>query len=51
MSQPPAIPAAQYLRMSTEHQRYSLKNQADAIAAYNRKSTGEKYLIDPNKGV
>ena len=24
---------------------------ADAIAAYNKKSTGEKYLIDPNKGV
>jgi NADPH:quinone reductase-like Zn-dependent oxidoreductase len=23
---------------------------ADAIAAYNKKSTGEKYLIDPNKG-
>jgi DNA invertase Pin-like site-specific DNA recombinase len=29
-----AIPAAQYLRMSTEHQQYSLTNQAAAIAAY-----------------
>ena len=28
------IPAAQYLRMSTEHQRYSLDSQARAIAAY-----------------
>ncbi len=30
----PLIPAAQYLRMSTDHQQYSLDNQADAIAAY-----------------
>ncbi len=28
------LPAAQYLRMSTEHQQYSLDNQADAIARY-----------------
>lgn len=28
------IPAAQYLRMSTEHQQYSLANQAAAIANY-----------------
>jgi DNA invertase Pin-like site-specific DNA recombinase len=28
------IPAAQYLRMSTDHQQYSLDNQADAIAGY-----------------
>lgn len=27
-------PAAQYLRMSTEHQQYSFANQADAIARY-----------------
>ena len=27
-------PAVQYLRMSTEHQRYSLENQATAIAQY-----------------
>ncbi len=26
--------AAQYVRMSTEHQRYSIENQAAAIAAY-----------------
>jgi len=28
------VPAAQYLRMSTEHQQYSLENQATAIQAY-----------------
>ena len=28
------VPAAQYLRMSTDHQQYSLDNQADAIARY-----------------
>ncbi len=28
------IPAAQYLRMSTENQQYSRENQADAIAEY-----------------
>jgi hypothetical protein len=28
------LPAAQYLRMSTEHQQYSLDNQSDAIAKY-----------------
>lgn len=28
------IPAAQYIRMSTEHQRYSLENQIAAIAEY-----------------
>jgi len=30
--------AAQYLRMSTEHQRYSLDNQATAILAYARRA-------------
>jgi DNA invertase Pin-like site-specific DNA recombinase len=33
MGQSP-VPAAQYLRMSTDHQQYSLDNQADAIARY-----------------
>jgi len=28
------VPAAQYLRMSTEHQQYSLDNQAEAIQRY-----------------
>jgi DNA invertase Pin-like site-specific DNA recombinase len=28
------VHAAQYLRMSTEHQQYSTQNQADAIASY-----------------
>ncbi|MGH6966678.1 MAG: recombinase family protein [Phenylobacterium sp.] len=31
---PNPVPAAQYLRMSTEHQRYSLEYQASANAAY-----------------
>jgi len=30
------VPVAQYLRMSTDHQQYSLDNQADAIARYAR---------------
>ena len=30
----PRVRAAQYLRMSTEHQRYSLDNQTAAIAEY-----------------
>jgi DNA invertase Pin-like site-specific DNA recombinase len=29
-----SIPAAQYLRMSTEHQQYSLENQSEAIKKY-----------------
>ena len=29
-----AIPAAQYLRMSTDHQQYSFDNQIAAILAY-----------------
>ena len=28
------IRAAQYLRMSTEHQKYSTENQSDVIAEY-----------------
>lgn len=31
---PTFVPAAQYLRMSTDHQQYSLDNQSDAIARY-----------------
>lgn len=34
VSEKSLIPAAQYLRMSREHQRYSVRNQARAIAAY-----------------
>src|SRR4051794_23832617 len=34
-TEPPAmIRAAQYVRMSTEHQKYSTENQGDAIARY-----------------
>ena len=28
------VPAAQYLRVSTEHQQYSLENQSTAIQKY-----------------
>ena len=31
---PPAFRAAQYVRMSTEHQQYSTHNQADKIQEY-----------------
>ena len=34
MSMIEPIPVAQYLRMSTEHQQYSLENQAAAIQRY-----------------
>ena len=31
------VPAAQYIRMSTEHQQYSTENQADVIREYARR--------------
>ena len=31
---PTLVRAAQYVRMSTDHQRYSTENQAEAIQAY-----------------
>jgi DNA invertase Pin-like site-specific DNA recombinase len=34
MSSPPPVRVAQYVRMSTDHQRYSTENQADASLAY-----------------
>ena len=34
--QPDRVPAAQYIRMSTEHQQYSTENQAKAITEYAR---------------
>ncbi|GAA0298090.1 hypothetical protein GCM10009087_04860 [Sphingomonas oligophenolica] len=34
ISQQSLVPVAQYLRMSKEHQRYSIRNQARAISAY-----------------
>lgn len=30
----PAVKAAQYVRMSTEHQQYSTENQGDKIREY-----------------
>jgi DNA invertase Pin-like site-specific DNA recombinase len=32
--EPDTKPAAQYIRMSTEHQQYSTENQADMISEY-----------------
>jgi DNA invertase Pin-like site-specific DNA recombinase len=45
------VPVAQYLRMSTEHQRYSLENQRVAIAAYAalRGYAVVETFIDPGK--
>jgi hypothetical protein len=34
MTENQLVPAAQYLRMSTEHQQYSLENQSAAIQKY-----------------
>jgi hypothetical protein len=34
MATHPLVPAAQYVRMSTEHQQYSLENQSTAIQRY-----------------
>lgn len=31
---PPLVRAAQYIRMSTEHQQYSTSNQMDVIREY-----------------
>ena len=36
-TEPDATPAAQYIRMSTDHQQYSTENQADAIREYAKK--------------
>jgi DNA invertase Pin-like site-specific DNA recombinase len=48
------IPAAQYLRMSTEHQRYSIENQAAAIQTYaelNNLSVVKTYTDPARTGV
>lgn len=34
MAENPLVPVAQYLRMSTEHQQYSLENQSSAMQKY-----------------
>ena len=39
------VPAAQYLRMSTEHQQYSLENQSTAIQTY-AESHGFEVVLD-----
>lgn len=37
------VRAAQYVRMSTEHQRYSTENQADIIAQYAARRCAASY--------
>jgi DNA invertase Pin-like site-specific DNA recombinase len=37
--EPPIVPAAVYVRMSTEHQQYSTSNQMDVIQAYAKRRT------------
>ena len=37
----PRVPAAQYIRMSTEHQQYSTENQADVVRDYAAKRDRE----------
>ena len=37
----PRVPAAQYIRMSTEHQQYSTENQADVLRDYADKRNRE----------
>ncbi len=34
----PTLPAAEYVRMSTEHQKYSTENQSDAIREYAKRN-------------
>ena len=49
-----SIRAAQYVRMSTEHQKYSTENQADVIASYAAKRGFEivrTYADDGKSGV
>ncbi len=41
---PPPVPAAMYVRMSTEHQQYSTENQAEAIHKY--AETGNFEIIE-----
>src|ERR1051326_165392 len=45
------IPAAQYVRMSTEHQQYSIDNQSEVIRAYARSHQMEivRTYIDAGK--
>jgi len=51
MSTATLVPAAQYLRMSTEHQQYSIENQKIAIREYakNHGFTVEKTYADAGR--
>ena len=44
------VRAAQYVRMSTEHQKYSTENQADIIQAYDQESlaVGSSFAVTPS---
>jgi DNA invertase Pin-like site-specific DNA recombinase len=51
MSAPPVVRAAQYVRMSTEHQQYSTENQSDVIREYAAKRGMEivRTFVDSGK--
>jgi DNA invertase Pin-like site-specific DNA recombinase len=49
-SQPPTARAAEYVRMSTEHQRYSIDNQSEAILRYARNRGYEIVRTYADKG-
>ena len=51
MNSPTLVPAAQYLRMSTEHQRLSLENQMAALRLYTEKNNFDvvKTHVDSGK--
>src|SRR5262245_31175226 len=51
---PPLVRAAQYVRMSTEHQQYSTENQSDAIRGYalgRGYEIGKTYADDGKRGL
>ena len=43
------VPAAQYLRMSTEHQQYSLENQSSAIKAMRKPTASRLSALIPTQ--
>ena len=47
----PPVPAAQYLRMSTEHQKYSTENQAEAIREYASRNNIEIVSTYADEGI
>src|ERR1017187_3447961 len=46
----PVIPAAAYVRMSTEHQQYSTSNQMDVIREYAARRNMEIVMVYSDEG-